>query len=531
MKKLDLLILLLFCQINLYSQWYIINPIPDPIPGLNYTSIDFVDSLNGWAATNKGFIIRTYDGGKNWITQTAGITSVIRKLRFADLLNGWAVGDSGKIIHTTNGGETWILQNSLPNMQLTMLSVINSQNVWAAGTWGSNNQGIMLHTTNGGNSWDTVAPNLFPGEQISDLTFVNEIKGWYCTWQWVAPYSGGRIYHTSNAGQTWVSQKVSQYQQYRIFFIDENNGWSVGEVIVYGTSNGGLNWNNTGTFTSKSFSSVFFIDHSVGWIMQGVNQGSSGFTSTKIHFTFDGGSSLIDQFTTAWYYKIYDFKVIERRIGWAAVTTSTSAGGYLLHTTDGGGAFPSPPKLVLPEDKAVVNSDTVNFIWSTDFPDISGYRLILSTDSLFTASVDTFITDTSLQMIGLLADQKYYWKVKACNTLGYGAYSKTYSFTKVLTSMDEENDALPKEFSLLQNYPNPFNPTTTISWGSPVSSYQTIKLFDVLGRELETIVNGYYEAGNHSVDYTANSKLPSGVYYYQLRAGNYISTKKMIYLR
>ncbi|HQF41545.1 MAG TPA: YCF48-related protein, partial [Ignavibacteriaceae bacterium] len=147
MKKLDLLILLLFCQINLYSQWYIINPIPDPIPGLNYTSIDFVDSLNGWAATNKGFIIRTYDGGKNWITQTAGITSVIRKLRFADLLNGWAVGDSGKIIHTTNGGETWILQNSLPNMQLTMLSVINSQNVWAAGTWGSNNQGIMLHTT------------------------------------------------------------------------------------------------------------------------------------------------------------------------------------------------------------------------------------------------------------------------------------------------------------------------------------------------------------------------------------------------
>ena len=512
--------ILLFSNLA-FSQWEILHPFNNPVAGLNYTSIDFVDSLNGWAATNKGSIIRTYDGGKNWITQTTGITSVIRKLRFADLLNGWAVGDSGKIIHTTNGGETWILQNSLPNMQLTMLSVINSQNVWAAGTWGSNNQGIMLHTTNGGNGWNTVTPNLRNGEHISDLTFINEIKGWYCTWQYVAPFSGGGIYHTSNAGQSWVFQQSSGFYQYAIFFIDENYGWSVGHMTVYRTSNGGLNWNNTGTFTSKSFSDVFFIDHSVGWIME----------LNKINLTLDGGINLNNQFTIVGNYQISDFKVIERRIGWAAVTTSTSAGGYLLHTTDGGGAFPSPPDLVFPEDKAVVNSDTVNFIWSTDFPDISGYRLILSTDSLFTASVDTFITDTSLQMIGLLADQKYYWKVKACNTLGYGAYSRTHSFTKVLTSMDEENDALPKEFSLLQNYPNPFNPTTTISWGSPVSSYQTIKLFDVLGRELETIVNGYYEAGNHSVDYTANSKLPSGVYYYQLRAGNYISTKKMIYLR
>ncbi|MBS4032867.1 MAG: T9SS type A sorting domain-containing protein [Ignavibacterium sp.] len=86
-------------------------------------------------------------------------------------------------------------------------------------------------------------------------------------------------------------------------------------------------------------------------------------------------------------------------------------------------------------------------------------------------------------------------------------------------------------FKLYQNYPNPFNPSTTISWQSPVSSWQTIKLFYVLGREIETIVEGYYDAGNHSTLYIVNSSLPSGVYFYQLKAGGFVQTKKMMYLK
>jgi len=103
---------------------------------------------------------------------------------------------------------------------------------------------------------------------------------------------------------------------------------------------------------------------------------------------------------------------------------------------------------------------------------------------------------------------------------------------------------LPTEYVLYQNYPNPFNPGTTISWQMPVSGRVTIKLFDILGREIETIVDGYYEAGKHSTLYIANSTLSSGVYFYQLKTENtsssspkrqagqfYIETKKMIYLK
>ena len=84
----------------------------------------------------------------------------------------------------------------------------------------------------------------------------------------------------------------------------------------------------------------------------------------------------------------------------------------------------------------------------------------------------------------------------------------------------------PNSFSLTQNYPNPFNPSTKISWQSPVGSWQTLKIYDVLGNEVATLVNEYKPAGRYEVEWNA-SELPSGVYFYQLRAENYIETKKM----
>ncbi|KAB2844948.1 MAG: T9SS type A sorting domain-containing protein, partial [Ignavibacterium sp.] len=104
-----------------------------------------------------------------------------------------------------------------------------------------------------------------------------------------------------------------------------------------------------------------------------------------------------------------------------------------------------------------------------------------------------------------------------------------YNYTQV-SSVEEEFISNP-DYSLSQNYPNPFNPSTKISWQSPVGSHQTIKVFDVLGRELETIVDGYYNTGSHSTLYIVNSSLTSGVYFYQLKAGDYFQTKKMIYLK
>ena len=90
------------------------------------------------------------------------------------------------------------------------------------------------------------------------------------------------------------------------------------------------------------------------------------------------------------------------------------------------------------------------------------------------------------------------------------------------------------EFFLFQNYPNPFNPSTKISWQSPVSSWQTLKVYDVLGNEVATLVDEYKPVGSYEVGFQStvgSLQLASGVYYYQLRVADFVQTKKMILLR
>ena len=94
----------------------------------------------------------------------------------------------------------------------------------------------------------------------------------------------------------------------------------------------------------------------------------------------------------------------------------------------------------------------------------------------------------------------------------------------------EEQEVLPEEFSLSQNYPNPFNPNTSIQYALGSRQFVTLKVYDVLGNQVATIVNEDKPQGNYDVNFYA-SKLSSGVYYYQLRAGNFVETKKMILLR
>jgi len=99
-------------------------------------------------------------------------------------------------------------------------------------------------------------------------------------------------------------------------------------------------------------------------------------------------------------------------------------------------------------------------------------------------------------------------------------------------SSDIDDKIYPKELKLYQNYPNPFNPVTNIKYQIPKSSYVTLKVFDVLGREIATLVDEEKLAGEYEIRLTTNDlRLTSGVYFYQLKAGSYIETKKMIYLR
>ncbi len=152
---------------------------------------------------------------------------------------------------------------------------------------------------------------------------------------------------------------------------------------------------------------------------------------------------------------------------------------------------------------------------------------------------DSLIVGNSTQVKGfisfIITDPPYYTMAK-----GFGIVRITgYIFLSKLeyaeingvsygtpASVIYEND-LPLGFNLYQNYPNPFNPSTIINYSLPVSRHVTLKVFDILGREVAEIVNEQKETGTHAVVFDA-SNLMSGIYFYQIRAGKYTETRKLI---
>ncbi len=113
---------------------------------------------------------------------------------------------------------------------------------------------------------------------------------------------------------------------------------------------------------------------------------------------------------------------------------------------------------------------------------------------------------------------------------GYSLYEIQIFNNENTSSTQKVQNKIPDEFLLSNNYPNPFNPTTTIHYEIPAYSLVSIKVYDDLGKEVKTLVNQYQSKGSYDISFNAGS-LASGVYFYQLKSGNFIITKKMMLLK
>jgi hypothetical protein len=101
---------------------------------------------------------------------------------------------------------------------------------------------------------------------------------------------------------------------------------------------------------------------------------------------------------------------------------------------------------------------------------------------------------------------------------------------KVTVGVEKQDGIVPDRFAMEQNYPNPFNPSTTISYQLPQSSFVTLKIYDILGKEVTTLVNENQAAGKYNVNFNANS-LTSGIYIYKISAGSFSVSKKMMLMK
>ncbi|HEV8539425.1 MAG TPA: T9SS type A sorting domain-containing protein [Bacteroidota bacterium] len=161
----------------------------------------------------------------------------------------------------------------------------------------------------------------------------------------------------------------------------------------------------------------------------------------------------------------------------------------------------------------------VSFRW------ISGADLLLRCDSAAVAYLDTVVGNVRINMATtdtLALPQAGTRGIHYLNIFKYGAH--------LVESSTEREKLLPHDFYLDQNYPNPFNPETRIQYAVSSRQYVSLKIFDVLGREVATLVDEMKEPGEHDVDWDA-SGITSGIYFYRLQAGGFVGTKKMILLR
>ena len=144
------------------------------------------------------------------------------------------------------------------------------------------------------------------------------------------------------------------------------------------------------------------------------------------------------------------------------------------------------------------------------------------------------IKDTNLIIAGVLRDGQYYADFDPFNRIltlppGVGGQFEV-TYNTLVTNISSDAIATVDNFRLDQNYPNPFNPITTIRYSVPELNFTTLKVFDLLGREISTLVREDKSPGNYEVRFDA-SRLPSGIYFYNLQVGKFNQTKKMILLK
>ena len=116
------------------------------------------------------------------------------------------------------------------------------------------------------------------------------------------------------------------------------------------------------------------------------------------------------------------------------------------------------------------------------------------------------------------------------NSSSYNSYSGFWYVRSSSVTGIKDKGKIPLSFELMQNYPNPFNPSTIINYQLPISSKVVLKIYDLLGREVATLVNKQQSAGSYSVTFAAGN-LASGIYFYQLIAGGFNQVKKLILLK
>ncbi len=387
-------------------------------------------------------------------------------------------------------------------------------------------------------------------QNLNEVCYASEDTVFAAGW---AAYS---LYKSTDAGETWFPLNYAQgVDILALEFISPLHGFIAISATILSTTDGGYQWESTSTGTPYAVLDISFYDQITAYAV-----GTVG----KIVKSIDGGGNW-SQLNSGTDLALRDISILNENTAIAVGGDLSGNTALILRTTDGGASWQ-------PE-----NSPVQKQLTTVSFPDSNngfavgyGSTIIKSTDGGITWILLNSNTSTHLSsccfvdaangfivgdmgMILKTTDGGTNWMQLNSNTnknlhsitmlngstgivVGAEVILKTtdggISWVPKLgvTGLSDEKEMRVKDFYLLQNYPNPFNPVTIIQYAVGSKQFVTLKVYDVLGKEVATLVNEEKPAGNYTISFNGGA-LPSGIYFYQLNAGSFSSTKKCLLLK
>jgi photosystem II stability/assembly factor-like uncharacterized protein len=397
-------------------------------------------------------------------------------------------------LNTFSQQDFWLNTNFYFGSEVTgLVTSINNE------LFASTESNGIFHSSNNGLGWIAINNGL-SSNTISALSISPETQTLIaCSW-------GGDYFRSTNNGELWIP-----FSSFNAMNLTSN----ITGVFFAGTAINGVVRSN---------------DDGLTWVMR--NSGLTQFSIYSFAFT-DSSTVFASSYLNAVYRSTNNgdlWTPIPIPAAIEAVNSLAAHDGILYAGTDGQGVYATDDAQInwtqkingltnLHVRKVLINSDGHIYI-STN-----GGTFCSKDNGAGWTDISSGLTDFNITCMTFSNDGFIF-----CGTES-GKVFRSYNTTTLIEQNDNEN---PETYRLYQNYPNPFNPSTKVSWQAPLGSWQTLKVYDVLGNEVTTLVNEYRPAGSYEVEFNPASSIKhpaSGVYFYRLQAGDYIETKKMILLK
>ena len=385
----------------------------------------------------------------------------------------------------------WVRQYTNAEKRLEDVFFLNNNTGWISGA-----DGTLMKTKNSGLFW--VSNNFSSLHFIGSIYFINENTGWVSgRYDYISI-----VYKTTDGGKSWNIQMfdLTAFYSAGLRFFNENTGWLINCGNTDGwrimkTTNGGVQWSNT--YIGHYVSSLYFLNEQIAWA-SGCNTTA---TQGAILKTTNGGVNWTDTFIPETV-QLQSVFFVNELTGWAV-----GIDGAVLKSTNGGNGWF--------EQKRTSSLTSVKFI-NENTGWISGFAGILKTTNGG--------NDWGYQNVNDLI-----WGTCFVNRNTGWAVGRDGLVYKT-TDGGGDFEIIPKEFELFQNYPNPFNPETTIKFSLPVAGIVNLTVYDITGKLVAELADGFYEQGTHKFVFNA-SGLSSGIYFYKIETNEHSVSKKMILIK